>query len=107
MTTSARQPHWLNKTDMAKSLGLSQSAFAKRAVEPVAKIGRETFFTVRSVIANRIRSIRRQHNRCEECGMPDSGPVERDVAWSLFCPTCRSPCAPADLLSRHEFWEGS
>lgn len=42
--------HWLNKKDMAKSIGLSVQAFDKWRVEPVAKVGREVFYTVDDVI---------------------------------------------------------
>ncbi len=49
-----KQPHWLNKSDMAASLGISVQAFDKWKVKPVARIGREAFFDVRSVLDNRI-----------------------------------------------------
>ncbi len=49
-----KQRGWLNKSEMADSLGISTQAFDKWGVEPVARIGRETFFDVRSVVANRV-----------------------------------------------------
>lgn len=45
-----KQPGWLNKKDMAASIGISVQAFDKWNVDPVAKIGRETFYTVDDVI---------------------------------------------------------
>ncbi len=48
-----KEAHWLNKTQMAKSLGISTQAFGAWGVEPVYKEGRQVFFDVRSVLANR------------------------------------------------------
>ncbi len=48
------KPHWLNKTSMAASLGITVQAFDKWKVEPVARIGRENFYDVRSVLDNRL-----------------------------------------------------
>ena len=49
-----KQRGWLNKSEMADSLGISTQAFDKWGVEPVARIGRETFFDARSVVNNRV-----------------------------------------------------
>lgn len=49
-----RQPHWLNKSRMADSLGISTQAFDKWGVAAVAKIGRESFYDMRSVLENRL-----------------------------------------------------
>lgn len=48
------KPHWLNKTSMAASLGITVQAFDKWKVDPVARIGRENFYDVRSVLDNRL-----------------------------------------------------
>ncbi|MDG9891217.1 MULTISPECIES: terminase small subunit [Pseudomonas] len=53
--TITRQPYWLNKKRMAESLGISVQAFDKWGVEPVAKIGRESFYDTRSVLDNRLQ----------------------------------------------------
>lgn len=45
---------WLNKSEMAASLGISSQAFEKWRVEPAAKIGREVFFTAEAVLQNRL-----------------------------------------------------
>ncbi len=52
-----KQRGWLNKSEMAESLGISTQAFDKWGVEPVARIGRETFFDVRSVVDNRVSKL--------------------------------------------------
>lgn len=57
----ARQPYWLNKKRMAESLGISTQAFDKWGVEPVAKIGRESFYDVRSVVDNRLKHVGQKH----------------------------------------------
>lgn len=57
---TTRQPGWLNKSEMAKSLGISPQAFDKWGVEPVAKIGREAFFRVQDVVQNRIEHAARK-----------------------------------------------
>lgn len=48
------KPHWLNKTSMAASLGITVQAFDKWKVDPVTRIGRENFYDVRSVLNNRL-----------------------------------------------------
>lgn len=45
---------YLNKKDMASSLGISVQAFDKWNVEPVKRDGREVFYDVRSVLNNRL-----------------------------------------------------
>lgn len=50
-----KQRGWLNKSEMADSLGISTQAFDKWGVEPVSRIGREAFFDARSVLDNRLR----------------------------------------------------
>ena len=52
-----KQRGWLNKSEMSESLGISTQAFDKWGVEPVARIGRETFFDVRSVVDNRVSKL--------------------------------------------------
>ncbi|WP_325437837.1 terminase small subunit [Pseudomonas nitroreducens] len=51
---TTRQPGWLNKSEMAKSLGISPQAFDKWGVEPVSRIGREAFYRVQDVVQNRV-----------------------------------------------------
>jgi phage terminase Nu1 subunit (DNA packaging protein) len=47
--------HWLNQQQIAKSLGITVSAFARWEVEPVARIGKQVFYDVRSVLENRLK----------------------------------------------------
>lgn len=53
-TDPAKQRGWLNKSEMAASLGISVQAFDKWGVKPVERIGREAFYECRSVLDNRI-----------------------------------------------------
>jgi phage terminase Nu1 subunit (DNA packaging protein) len=57
---TTRQPGWLNKSEMAKSLGISPQAFDKWGVEPVARIGREAFYRVQDVVNNRVEHASRK-----------------------------------------------
>lgn len=59
--TITRQPFWLNKKRMAESLGISVQAFDKWGVEPVERIGRESFYDVKSVVENRLAHQGQKH----------------------------------------------
>lgn len=52
---------WLNKSQMAESCGVSVQAFDKWGVEPVAKIGRESFYEVGAVLKNRLANLEAKH----------------------------------------------
>lgn len=67
-TSITRQPHWLNKTRMADSLGISTQAFDKWGVDPVQKIGRESFYDVRSVLENRIKHAGQKQQPVDDHG---------------------------------------
>ena len=63
-----KQRGWLNKSEMAASLGISVQAFDKWRVEP-----REAFYTARSVIENRLAHAERsQQPEDEEDGGTDA-----------------------------------
>ena len=49
ITGQNREPHWLNKKQMAASLRITPQAFDFWGVKPVARIGREAFFEVADV----------------------------------------------------------
>lgn len=57
---TTKQPGWLNKSEMAKSLGISPQAYEKWGVEPVARIGREAFYRVQDVVQNRLDNAARK-----------------------------------------------
>lgn len=57
---TTKQRGWLNKSDMASSLGISPQAFEKWGVQPVARIGREAFYRVQDVVENRIEHAARK-----------------------------------------------
>lgn len=66
---TTKERGWLNKSDMALSLGISPQAFDKWGVQPVARIGRESFYRVFDVVQNRIdHSARKQQ---PEGGLPE------------------------------------
>ncbi|MBY6104897.1 terminase small subunit [Ferrimonas balearica] len=58
---AAPEPHWLNKSQMAASLGISVQAFDKWGVEPCGKIGRSVYFDARSVVDNRLANQSAKH----------------------------------------------
>lgn len=58
---TTRKPGWLNKSEMAKSLGISPQAFEKWGIEPIERAGRETFYRVQDVVQNRVEhALRKQ-----------------------------------------------
>lgn len=61
-------PSWLNKSQMAASLGISVQAFDKWGVQPVARIGRSAYFDVRSVLDNRLANVAPRHSPDETEG---------------------------------------
>jgi phage terminase Nu1 subunit (DNA packaging protein) len=66
----SRKPEWLNKSRMADSLGITTQAFDKWGVTPVAKIGRESFYDVRSVLDNRLNHKSDKHQPLDNNGDP-------------------------------------
>lgn len=67
-----KQRGWLNKGEMAQSLGISVQAFDKWGVSPVARIGREAFFTAQAVLDNRLA---RAEEKQQPAGMDDLDPL--------------------------------
>lgn len=60
-STTTKQRGWLNKSEMAASLGISVQAFDKWGIKPVERIGREAFFTVEAVLENRLGHQAEKH----------------------------------------------
>lgn len=58
MSTAENEPHLLNKSNMAKSCEVSVQAFDKWGVSPDTKRGRSVFFSVKSVLENRLQNER-------------------------------------------------
>ncbi|EJE4180224.1 MULTISPECIES: terminase small subunit [Vibrio] len=76
-TASKVEPHWLNKSTMAESLGISVQAFDKWGVKPVAKVGRSVYFTVADVLYNRKQNEVEKHQpKHPEQQDPDEGCLE-------------------------------
>lgn len=67
--TITRKPHWLNKKSMAAALEISVQAFDKWGVEPVARIGNQAFYDIRSVLDNRLKN---------QSGKQQPGDAEKD-----------------------------
>ncbi|MBK3511283.1 terminase small subunit [Pseudomonas sp. MF6747] len=93
ITTITRQPGWLNKKNMADSLGISVQAFDKWDVAPVAKIGRESFYDVRSVLDNRL-----QHQTCKQ--QPGAEEVDPLIGYKIDCERLRLTKEQADAQAR-------
>lgn len=51
--------YWLNHGEMAAACGVSTQAFDKWGVKPVAVVGRETYYLVADVVANRLARQRK------------------------------------------------
>lgn len=58
---AAPEPHWLNKSQMAASCGISVQAFDKWGVKPISRIGTSVYFDVRDVLDNRLENERSKH----------------------------------------------
>ncbi|HHG3093082.1 TPA: terminase small subunit [Vibrio parahaemolyticus] len=69
-TASKVEPHWLNKSTMAESLGISVQAFDRWGVKPVARVGRSVYFTVADVLHNR------RENEIEKQQLKQPDPTE-------------------------------
>ena len=67
-----KEPGWINKKDIAATFEISVVGFDKWEVEPVAKIGRETFYLASHVAANRTekqtRALKSKIERLEGSG---------------------------------------
>ena len=93
---TTKQRSWLNKSDMAASLGISPQAFEKWGVDPIAKIGRETFYRVQDVLANRIaHSLRKQ----QPADVGEGG-VDPLVEYKLMQERLRLTSAQADAQEK-------
>lgn len=76
------QPGWLNKRDMAASLDISVQAFTAWGVPPVTRIGREAFFRVNDVVANRIAWQAENNNRVDD--KAESAPTKIELERELL-----------------------
>lgn len=93
ITTITRQPFWLNKKNVADSLGISVQAFDKWGVQPVAKIGRESFYDVRSVVDNRL-----QHQTGKQ--QPGATEVDPLIGYKIDLERLRLTKEQADAQAR-------
>ncbi len=64
-----KQPGWLNRHQMADSLGITPPTLDSWGVEPVARIGRSKYFTAKAVVANRVAdALERQARKIKPAG---------------------------------------
>ena len=96
ISSIARKPGWLNKKQMAESLDISVPAFDKWGVEPVTKIGRESFYDVRSVLDNRLKH---QGDKQQPTG-PDGEIIDPLIDYRLQQERLRLTSAQADAQER-------
>lgn len=73
------KPHWLNKNQMAASLGITVQAFDKWKIAPVERIGRENFYDVRSVLDNRLALADKKAE-----SQPDIGGIDPLIEYKLL-----------------------
>lgn len=95
-TSIARQPFWLNKKRMAESLGISVQAFDKWGVEAVAKVGRESFYDVRSILDNRLKHQGVKH---QPAG-PDGETIDPFIEYRLLQERLRLTAGQATAQER-------
>ncbi|SDI55829.1 terminase small subunit [Pseudomonas abietaniphila] len=93
---TTKQRGWLNKSDMASSLGISPQAFDKWGVSPVARIGREAFYTVEIVVQNRVEHATRK----QQPAGGDGADVDALVEYKLLAERLRLTAAQADAQEK-------
>jgi phage terminase Nu1 subunit (DNA packaging protein) len=93
---TTKQRGWLNKSEMAASLGISPQAFDKWGVEPVARIGREAFYTVQDVVQNRIDHAARK----QQPGVADGEGIDPLLEYKLTQERLRLTAAQADAQEK-------
>nr|BDD45216.1 hypothetical protein 22 [Saccharospirillaceae bacterium] len=79
---TSRQPGWLNQSELASSLGISVQALKRWGLQPIAKIGRESFYTAAQAVDNRVEhALNKQGKHLNQSPAQDlssvSDPVER------------------------------
>lgn len=74
--TEEKQEHWLNQIQASKSCGVSVQAFVKWRVKPVAKIGRESFYQISDILANRLE--RQAENLKTAFDDPDASGLDKE-----------------------------
>lgn len=65
----SKQRGWLNKSEMAASLGISVQAFDKWGLKPVERIGREAFYDCRSVLGFKLAQAEAKQQPEDEVGI--------------------------------------
>lgn len=93
---TTRQPGWLNKSEMAKSLGISPQAFEKWGVEPISRAGRESFYRAQDVVQNRVEHALSK----QQPGDPDDEGSNANIEKRLLQERLRLTTAQADSVEQ-------
>ena len=93
ITAITRERFWLNKKNMAESLGITVQAFDKWGVQPIAKIGRESFYDMRAVLDNRL-----QHQGGKQ--QPGADEIDPLIGYKIDCERLRLTKEQADAQAR-------
>ncbi|MCH1926877.1 terminase small subunit [Shewanella sp. C32] len=73
------EPVLLNKTDLCRSLNISTQAFDKWGVPHAKKVGRQVFYSVADVVANRVGNER------SKAALPeDEDPNKPNLEWERY-----------------------
>lgn len=106
MLNQEKQDHWLNKSQAAKSIGIAARSFSDWNVKPVARIGREVFYTFKDILDNRL--AHQAENLSQAYSDPDASELERERIrltraqaenLELKNEIARSEVAPIELLT--------
>ena len=93
---TTKQPGWLNKSEMAKSLGISPQAFDKWDVAPIQRAGREAFYRVQDVVQNRLEHAARKQQPAGD----DSEDIDPKIEYKLLQERLRLTSAQAYAMEQ-------
>lgn len=72
------EPVLLNKTDLCRSLNISTQAFDKWGVPHAKKVGRQVFYAMADVVANRVANERSKN------AVPDDDPEKPNIDFERY-----------------------
>ena len=107
-TNKQRKPlkSWMNRSNLIASLGVSGTAFDNWNVEPVARVGREAFFTVGDVLKNRLDRQAELSGRAEDASANEEQLEEKTkliraqrIAQEIRNQESQRELAPVSLIS--------
>ncbi len=86
----------MNKSEMAKSLGISPQAFDKWDVAPIQRAGREAFYRVQDVVQNRLEHAARKQQPAGD----DSEEIDSKIEYKLLQERLRLTSAQAYAMEQ-------